>query len=65
MYVQYASVLDTDQEDIVNMLSDQLIHFPFQVEEGFTVTAEEIVGRLSSALQEHSSCKSTTEETGN
>uniref|UniRef100_A0ACD5ZZ13 Uncharacterized protein n=1 Tax=Avena sativa TaxID=4498 RepID=A0ACD5ZZ13_AVESA len=33
-------------------------------EEGFTVTAEDIVGRLNSVLQQQSSCTST-EETGN
>ncbi|CAN6287273.1 unnamed protein product [Urochloa humidicola] len=39
-----------------------------KVEEGFTVTAEEIVGRLNSALlhlQHNSSCNSTDEETRN
>ncbi|CAL4926605.1 unnamed protein product [Urochloa decumbens] len=39
-----------------------------KVEEGFTVTAEEIVGRLNSALlhlQHNSSCNSTDEESGN
>lgn len=46
-------------------VSTVIITIMAKVEEGFTVTAEEIVGRLSSALLQHSSCKNTTEETGN
>ncbi|RLN17717.1 transcription factor bHLH18-like [Panicum miliaceum] len=44
-----------------------IITITAKVEEGFTVTAEEIVGRLNSALlhQHNSSCNSTDEETGN
>ncbi|CAL4943626.1 unnamed protein product [Urochloa decumbens] len=45
-----------------------IITITAKVEEGFTLTAEEIVGRLNSALlhlQHNSSCNSTDEETGN
>ncbi|KAF8762680.1 hypothetical protein HU200_009209 [Digitaria exilis] len=43
-----------------------IITITAKVEEGFTVTAEEIVGRLNSALShQHSSCNKGTEETGN
>ncbi|CAL4918328.1 unnamed protein product [Urochloa decumbens] len=45
-----------------------IITITAKVEEGFTVTAEEIVGRLNSALQHlqhNSSCNSTDEESGN
>ncbi|RLN40989.1 transcription factor bHLH18-like [Panicum miliaceum] len=44
-----------------------IITITAKVEEGFSVTAEEIVGRLKSALlhQHNSSCNSTDEETGN
>ncbi|CAN6235096.1 unnamed protein product [Urochloa humidicola] len=36
-----------------------------KVEEGFTVTADEIIGRLNSALLRSSSCCNSPEETGN
>ncbi|XP_048569171.1 transcription factor bHLH19-like [Triticum urartu] len=39
-----------------------IITITAKVDEGFTVTAEEIVGRLNSVLQLHSSCTSTDEK---
>ncbi|KAJ1294221.1 hypothetical protein BS78_01G129200 [Paspalum vaginatum] len=44
-----------------------IITITAKVDDGFTVTAEEIVGRLNCALlnQQSSSCNSTDEETGN
>uniref|UniRef100_A0ACD5X2T2 Uncharacterized protein n=1 Tax=Avena sativa TaxID=4498 RepID=A0ACD5X2T2_AVESA len=44
--------------------STLIITITAKVEEGFTVTAEDIVGRLNSVLQRQSSCTSS-EETGN
>uniref|UniRef100_A0ACD6AB51 Uncharacterized protein n=1 Tax=Avena sativa TaxID=4498 RepID=A0ACD6AB51_AVESA len=46
------------------MASTVTITITTKVEEGFTVTAEDIVERLNSVLQQQSSCTST-EETGN
>ncbi|CAN6228233.1 unnamed protein product [Urochloa humidicola] len=45
--------------------STLIITITAKVEEGFTVTADEIVGRLNSALLRSSSCRNSPEETGN
>jgi hypothetical protein len=52
---------------LLRHLYNYFIFCSFQVEEGFTMTSEEIVGRLNSALSpyhQHSNCNDT-EETGN